>query len=258
MTTSLVGFFLDKPLANAAIVQLEVAGYTGHLQEGVRYDSKWQEGRIAVVVAAPDHEEASVRALLLRSGALDVQGDASSDNGSTATNMTRGDTAIPLGTRGTAPAFDNTDAAGHTNPRPLSPAEGMRGRTGEGVAAMFDDEPTTNPVNHQISQGATVYDLAGDKVGSVAGYDLQAGYLDVRKGWLFHKDIFVPIDGIDSTDAESIYLRLSKDELNGPRYEAPPIPAFGEKEPFTNRIPRVDEPSWADRDAGRPLSDQKQ
>jgi hypothetical protein len=78
MAVSLVGFFLDQPSANDAIARLKDAGYSGHPQEGERFDSKWQQGRIAVVVDTPDEEAApaeaaEVRALLLRAGALDVQ-----------------------------------------------------------------------------------------------------------------------------------------------------------------------------------------
>jgi hypothetical protein len=82
MTTSLVGFFLDRSSADDAMAQLEAAGYSGRPQEGERFDSKWQQGRIAVVISAPNGEvtpsqAAEVHALLLRAGALDVQdGDA--------------------------------------------------------------------------------------------------------------------------------------------------------------------------------------
>jgi hypothetical protein len=78
MATSLVGFFLDSPSANDAIAQLQTAGYDGSAQDGEQFDSKWQEGRIAVVVGIPGEktdpgQEAEIRALLLRAGALDIQ-----------------------------------------------------------------------------------------------------------------------------------------------------------------------------------------
>lgn len=78
MATSLVGFFLESPSATDAIAQLQTAGYGGSLQGGERFDSKWQEGRIAVVVSTRDGaidpgQEAGIRALLLGAGALDIQ-----------------------------------------------------------------------------------------------------------------------------------------------------------------------------------------
>ncbi len=87
---------------------------------------------------------------------------------------------------------------------------------------MLDNEDSINPANHRIIKGATVYDIAGDKVGTLDAYDPDAGYLDVRKGWLFHKDVFVPVGAIDTTDADGIYLRLTKDELADPRFDVPP------------------------------------
>ena len=78
MTTSLVGFFLDRPSADDAMVRLEAAGYNGYLQDGERFDSKWQQGRIAVVGTAPGGELSTaqvseLRTLLLGAGALEVQ-----------------------------------------------------------------------------------------------------------------------------------------------------------------------------------------
>jgi hypothetical protein len=78
MATTLVGFFLDSPSADEAIAQLQTAGYDGGAQEGEQFDSRWQEGRIAVVVGIPGEEtdpgqEAEIRALLLHAGALDIQ-----------------------------------------------------------------------------------------------------------------------------------------------------------------------------------------
>jgi uncharacterized protein (TIGR02271 family) len=79
----------------------------------------------------------------------------------------------------------------------------------------------------QIPLGATVYDAAGDKVGTVAEYDLQAGYLLVEKGWLFHKDIYVPTSAISRIDENGVYLQLYKDDLQGDRYASPPTAGIG-------------------------------
>src|SRR5579871_2966319 len=87
-----------------------------------------------------------------------------------------------------------------------------------------------NPANFQINKGATVYDVTGDKVGTVEGYDAQGGYMDVRKGWLFHKDVFVPTSAINTTDDDGIYLKLSKDELSDQIYDVAP----GSSAPIVN------------------------
>jgi uncharacterized protein (TIGR02271 family) len=74
----------------------------------------------------------------------------------------------------------------------------------------------------QIPNGTTVYDSAGDKVGTVAGYDPQGGYFLVEKGWLFVKDMYIPTSIIAKTDSEGVYLQVLKDELNQEMYANPP------------------------------------
>ncbi len=75
----------------------------------------------------------------------------------------------------------------------------------------------------QITEGATVYDAAGEKVGKVRGYDPQAGYLDVEKGWLFPKDFFIPLSAVQGTDANGdVLLSLYQDALQGDQYASPP------------------------------------
>jgi hypothetical protein len=81
-----------------------------------------------------------------------------------------------------------------------------------------------DPATWQISDGMTVYALDGAKLGTVRNYDPRAGYLDVRKGWLFTKDFYVPLDAVVSVAEDGITLNLSKDELEHERYNTPPAP----------------------------------
>ncbi len=75
----------------------------------------------------------------------------------------------------------------------------------------------------QIGPGATVYDAAGEKVGTVRSYDAQGGYLDVEKGWLFPKDFYIPLSAVQGTDANGdVQLSLYKDDLQGDQYAYPP------------------------------------
>ncbi len=77
--------------------------------------------------------------------------------------------------------------------------------------------------NQQFYQDATVYDAAGEKIGTVHEYDPQGGYITVQKGFLFHKDLYIPVSAVQSTDADgNVYLSLSKDDLAGDRYANPP------------------------------------
>lgn len=74
----------------------------------------------------------------------------------------------------------------------------------------------------QIADGMTVYDSAGEKVGTIRQYDPQNGYIEVEKGWLFHKDFYVPLNAVARTDADGVYLNLYKDDLSDGRYDQPP------------------------------------
>ncbi len=114
---------------------------------------------------------------------------------------------------------------------------------------MSSDYTAHNPANWQIENGMTVYGGDGQKLGAVRNYNPQAGYLDVQKGLLFHKDFYVPLSAIQSAMGEGltvrrvgelgvmsggnvnvetptgtgIVLRLTKDDLEDERYISPPV-----------------------------------
>ena len=76
----------------------------------------------------------------------------------------------------------------------------------------------------QFVAGATVYDTAGAKVGTLRAYNPQGGYLLVEKGWLFSKDLYIPLAAVQGTDAAGdVHLGLRKDDLQGDRYAIPPV-----------------------------------
>lgn len=76
----------------------------------------------------------------------------------------------------------------------------------------------------QFADGATVYDTAGEKIGTLRGYDPQGGYLMVEKGWLFPKDCYVPLTEVRGSDSNGdIHLSLHKDDLQADRYDNPPV-----------------------------------
>jgi len=78
----------------------------------------------------------------------------------------------------------------------------------------------------QFYEGATVNDMAGEKIGTLHAYDPQGGYITVQKGFLFHKDLYIPVSAVQNTDADgTVQLSLSKDDLAGDRYDNPPTGA---------------------------------
>jgi hypothetical protein len=87
---------------------------------------------------------------------------------------------------------------------------------------MVPNANTQNPLHWQIADGMTVYGSDGEKLGTVRHFDPQAEYLDVQRGWLFHKDFFVPLSEVTSTDEDGITLRLTKQQLDDDRFTSPP------------------------------------
>ena len=104
---------------------------------------------------------------------------------------------------------------------------------------MMQNQTTTGIGNWEIADGMTVYGAAGEKVGTVRNYDPRAGYLDVRKGWLFTKDFYVGLSAVQSVNEDGIVLRLTKEELNDDRYASPPTGGvvYGEGFVLTEKEP---------------------
>ena len=76
----------------------------------------------------------------------------------------------------------------------------------------------------QFAAGATVYDTAGAKVGTLRAYYPQGDYLLVEKGWLFPKDLYIPLAAVQGTNATgTVHLGLRKDDLRDDRYAIPPV-----------------------------------
>ncbi len=76
----------------------------------------------------------------------------------------------------------------------------------------------------QFYQDAAVNDTTGEKIGTLQAYDPEGGYITVQKGFLFHKDLYISVSAVQSTDAEgNVQLSVSKDDLADDRYASPPV-----------------------------------
>lgn len=82
-----------------------------------------------------------------------------------------------------------------------------------------------NLAGQPILEGTTVYDAGGEKVGTVSDHNVQGGYVVVHKGWLFPKDVYVPLNAIGRTDADGVYLNMYKDDLKNQNWDTPPVGA---------------------------------
>jgi hypothetical protein len=88
---------------------------------------------------------------------------------------------------------------------------------------MLDDTygRDTNQDPPQFAQGTPVYNVAGDKVGTVADVDPQNNGLIIQKGLFFPKDFTVPMSVVARADADGIYLNVSKDEVTSGNLTTP-------------------------------------
>jgi hypothetical protein len=94
-------------------------------------------------------------------------------------------------------------------------------RMSEGVS-MLPNQTSRDMAQWPIAAGMTVYGSDGEKLGTLRTFDQQTGYLDIQKGWLFHKDFYVPLGGVTAVDEDGITLRLTKEDLDDERYGMPP------------------------------------
>ena len=88
---------------------------------------------------------------------------------------------------------------------------------------MGQRETPGNRFNQPIPLGTNVFDVNGEKVGTVSGYHAQGEYLTIQKGWLLTHDIYVPFTRIGNVIASEVHLSLTKDELKEQRWATPPV-----------------------------------
>ena len=89
---------------------------------------------------------------------------------------------------------------------------------------MINQPTTGEPIGGQsFVEGTEVFDVTGEKVGTVIAQDPQAGYLVVQNGWLFAHELYVPFAFVVSQDGTGLFLTLSRDELKDDRWKVPPL-----------------------------------
>jgi hypothetical protein len=71
-----------------------------------------------------------------------------------------------------------------------------------------------------IELGTTVYGSDGEKVGDVA--EIQSDYIVIEKGFIFTKDLYIPVATIASQDADGVRLSITKDEVENRDWSTPP------------------------------------
>jgi len=99
---------------------------------------------------------------------------------------------------------------------------------------MMDDTYANQDVNANagtagstFAEGTPVFDVNGDKVGSVAENATQGDYFVVRKGLIFTHDLYIPLNAVARSDMDGVYLNVSKDQIQSQGWDQPPAAASG-------------------------------
>lgn len=72
----------------------------------------------------------------------------------------------------------------------------------------------------EVAYGWDVVGSDGDKVGTVAA--VQPHYISVEKGFLFKEDIFIPTSAITSVGDDTVYLNVTKDQIENEDWSREP------------------------------------
>lgn len=73
----------------------------------------------------------------------------------------------------------------------------------------------------RIQQGWDVYGIDGEKVGSVE--ETGPNYFVIRKGLIFHKDVYVPAFAVTNVGNQRVDLNIPKDQISEQGWDHPPI-----------------------------------
>jgi hypothetical protein len=61
--------------------------------------------------------------------------------------------------------------------------------------------------------GAPVYDMTGEKVGSVSAVNLPNEYFTLEKGVVFTRDFYVPLSAVERMAPDAVHLNVDKDQM---------------------------------------------
>jgi hypothetical protein len=67
--------------------------------------------------------------------------------------------------------------------------------------------------NLSVPAGAAVYNVSGEKLGTVSGGIALGDYFRLEKGLLFPHQYYVPKSAIARMDADGVHLNVTKDEV---------------------------------------------
>ena len=93
----------------------------------------------------------------------------------------------------------NTDSEGGPQNNPEAGSGGMEGHA--------------DAATRQLVVGAPVYDMTGEKVGSISAINLPNEYFTLEKGVFFTHDFYVPLSAVESMAPDAVHLNVDKDQM---------------------------------------------
>jgi hypothetical protein len=105
---------------------------------------------------------------------------------------------------------------------------------------------TQNRTDVTVQSGWDVLGSDGESIGSVA--EVGANYVRVEKGFIFVKDIYIPVSAISQIDQgdEAVWLNVPKDDVESMGWDN--LPSEGSWDDWTGR---TDDNEWLMRDTAR-------
>jgi hypothetical protein len=74
----------------------------------------------------------------------------------------------------------------------------------------------------RLVMGAPVYDMTGEKVGSVSAINMPNEYFTLEKGVLFTRDFYVPLSAVECMAPDAVHLNVDKDQMAYLGWDAQP------------------------------------
>ncbi|MFI5272350.1 MAG: DUF2382 domain-containing protein [Ktedonobacterales bacterium] len=93
----------------------------------------------------------------------------------------------------------------------------------------------------RITAGMSVYDSGGERVGTIEQLHFDQGYVAVKAGHLFGRDLYIPLDAVARAGDDGLRLKVAKHELDALDWYLPPTNGVDLDTPYS--VP-------ADREAG--------
>lgn len=76
-----------------------------------------------------------------------------------------------------------------------------------------------NVIGRHLAEGPPVYDVNGAKVGTISEQGVQGDNLVLQKGLIFPHDYYVPLRTVSHSDADGIYLNVTKDDVTNQTFD---------------------------------------